>query len=132
MTKWLDVYYNTHNMPSGLEVRTANRKQTPNTDSVSAMLQWAKHKHDGQARLKWGRERQMYRRMDRDRNRQTRWAWNLMGVSIFVCQPVFCTVVGNHLNVHFLHISNMAPFIVCEKMRKMTGSFGDKSVFIML
>lgn len=38
-TKWCDVYYNAFSMPSGLEVHTTDRKQSPNHGSVSVMLQ---------------------------------------------------------------------------------------------
>lgn len=110
---------------SGLEVHTANRNQTANPCSVSVMLQWTKHNRDGQGWLKWGRERQMYRRMDRDRNRQTQRAWNHMSVSIFVCQLCFILRWEITFKCSCLHPSNMAPYSV-----KLLGKWHRKCLIL--
>lgn len=76
------------------------------------MLQWTKHNCDGQGRYKWGGKTQMYRRLDRDRNRQTQRAWNHMSVSIFVCQLCFEMKWEVTFKCSCLYPSSVAPYSV--------------------
>lgn len=71
-----------------LEVHAANRR--PNPGSVSVILQCIKSKmmtdKAGQSEVRRG---DGCVGMDRDRNKQTQWAWNHMSLSILVCQSCF-------------------------------------------